>query len=75
MSAKTAAPVITKMSDAEALRILTSLKPDTVASIYEKMTTRRCCQVYRINDETVILSILKGGETNVNIAMSVNTNS
>ena len=38
MSAKTAAPVITKMSDAEALRILTSLKPDTVASIYEKMT-------------------------------------
>ena len=38
MSAKTAAPVIINMSDAEALRILTSLKPDTVASIYEKMT-------------------------------------
>ena len=39
MSAKTAAPVIIKMSDAEALRILTSLKPDTVAKIYEKMTS------------------------------------
>ncbi len=38
MSAKTAAPVITNMSDAEALRILASLKPDTVAKIYEKMS-------------------------------------
>jgi len=38
MSAKTAAPVITKMSDAEALRILTSLEPETAAKIYEKMT-------------------------------------
>ena len=39
MSAKTSAPVIAKMSDAEALRILTSLKPETVAKIFEKMTT------------------------------------
>jgi len=37
MSAKTSAPVIVKMSDAEALRILTSLKPETVAEIFEKM--------------------------------------
>ena len=37
MSAKTSAPVIVKMSDAEALRILTSLKPETVAKIFEKM--------------------------------------
>ena len=29
MSAKSAAPVITKMSDAEAIQILTNLKPDT----------------------------------------------
>ena len=40
MSAKTAAPVITNMSDAEALRILASLKPDTVAKIYEKMSSQ-----------------------------------
>ncbi|MEK3974538.1 MotE family protein [Psychrobacillus sp. FSL K6-1267] len=40
MSAKTAAPVITNMSDAEALRILASLKPDTVAKIYEKMSPK-----------------------------------
>lgn len=38
MSAKSAAPVITNMSDAEAMRILASLKPDTVAKIYEKMS-------------------------------------
>ena len=38
MSAKSAAPVITKMSDAEAIRILTNLKPDTLAAIFEKMT-------------------------------------
>lgn len=37
MSAKSAAPVIIKMSDAEAIRILTSLKPDILASILEKM--------------------------------------
>lgn len=38
MSAKSAAPVITNMSDAEAIRILTSLKPDTLAAILEKMS-------------------------------------
>ena len=38
MSAKTAAPVITKMSDAEAIQILTNLKPDKLAAIFEKMT-------------------------------------
>lgn len=37
MSAKSAAPVITNMSDAEAIRILTSLKADTLAAILEKM--------------------------------------
>ncbi len=38
MSAKSSAPVITKMSDAEAIRILTSLKSATLASILEKMS-------------------------------------
>lgn len=38
MSAKSSAPIITKMSDAEAIRILTSLKSATLASILEKMT-------------------------------------
>lgn len=38
MSAKSAAPVIVKMSDAEALQILTSLKPDRLAAILEKMS-------------------------------------
>ena len=37
MSAKAAAPVITKMSDAEAIQILTNLKPDKLAAIFEKM--------------------------------------
>jgi len=38
MSAKSSAPIITKMSDAEAMRILTNLKSDTLATIFEKMT-------------------------------------
>lgn len=38
MSAKSSAPVITKMSDAEAIRILTNLKSATLASILEKMS-------------------------------------
>lgn len=38
MSAKSAAPVITKMSDAEAIQILASLKTDTLAAILEKMS-------------------------------------
>ncbi|MCG7342870.1 hypothetical protein MHZ92_01920 [Sporosarcina sp. ACRSL] len=38
MSAKSAAPVITNMSDAEAIQILASLKPEVLASILEKMS-------------------------------------
>ena len=38
MSAKSAAPVITNLSDAEAIQILSSLKPDNLASILEKMS-------------------------------------
>ena len=38
MSAKSSAPVITKMSDAEAIRILTNLKSATLAAILEKMS-------------------------------------
>lgn len=38
MSAKSAAPVLVQMNDTEAVRILTSLKPDTLASILEKMS-------------------------------------
>ena len=37
MSAKSAAPVITKMGDAEAVQILSNLKPATLAAILEKM--------------------------------------
>ena len=36
MSPKAAAPVLIKMSDTEALRILTNLKPDKLAAILEK---------------------------------------
>lgn len=38
MSSKSAAPVITNMSDAEALRILTNMKPDILAGILEEIT-------------------------------------
>ncbi|WP_318615419.1 MotE family protein [Sporosarcina sp. YIM B06819] len=37
MSPKSIAPVITKMTDGEAVRILASLKPDTLAAVLEKM--------------------------------------
>ena len=37
MSPKAVAPVLIKMSDAEALRILSNLKPEKIASILEKM--------------------------------------
>lgn len=37
MSAKSAAPVIINMGDAEGLQILTNLKPATLAAILEKM--------------------------------------
>lgn len=39
MSAKKAAPIISRMNEKEALKILTSLKPDTLAAILEKMET------------------------------------
>lgn len=38
MSAKSAAPVITNMNDAEAIQILTALKPEVLAPILEKMS-------------------------------------
>lgn len=38
MSAKAAAPILTEMADEEAMRILTSMKPDLLAAILEKMT-------------------------------------
>lgn len=38
MSAKSAAPVLINMSDAEAMQILMNLKTDTLASILEKMS-------------------------------------
>ncbi len=37
MSAKKAAPIITQMNDEEAMKILSSLKPATLAAILEKM--------------------------------------
>lgn len=37
MSAKSAAPVLIKMADTEAIRILASLKPETLAAVLEKM--------------------------------------
>lgn len=40
MSAKSAAPVITNMSDAEAIQILASLKTDSLAAILEKMSPK-----------------------------------
>ncbi|WP_347790656.1 MotE family protein [Solibacillus sp. CAU 1738] len=38
MPAKTAAPILVKMSDDEALRILSSMKPDTLSAIFTKMS-------------------------------------
>lgn len=38
MSAKSAAPVLTNMSDAEAMQVLTKLKTDKLAAILEKMS-------------------------------------
>ncbi|MCQ6274096.1 hypothetical protein JMM81_03755 [Bacillus sp. V3B] len=38
MSAKKVAPIITEMNDTEAMKILSSLKPGTLAAILEKMT-------------------------------------
>lgn len=38
MPAKTAAPILVQMSDEEALRILSSMKPDTLSAIFTKMS-------------------------------------
>lgn len=38
MSAKTAAPILVKMSDTESLRIMSSMKPDTLSAIFTKMS-------------------------------------
>jgi flagellar protein FlbB len=38
MSAKKAAPIIVEMSDDEAVRILSNMKPATLTAIFEKMT-------------------------------------
>lgn len=38
MSAKKAAPIIVKMDEAEAVRLLSSMKPNTLTAIFEKMS-------------------------------------
>lgn len=38
MSAKTAAPILIQMSDTEALRIMSQMKPDKLSEIFTKMT-------------------------------------
>jgi flagellar protein FlbB len=38
MSAKKAAPILIEMSDTEALRIMSNMKPDTLSEIFTKMT-------------------------------------
>lgn len=38
MSAKTAAPILIEMSDTESLRIMSSMKPDTLSAIFTKMS-------------------------------------
>lgn len=38
MSAKTAAPILVQMSDTESLRIMSSMKPDTLSAIFTKMS-------------------------------------
>ena len=38
MSAKTAAPILIEMSDTESLRIMSSMKPDTLSAIFAKMS-------------------------------------
>lgn len=38
MSAKTAAPILIEMSDTESLRIMSSMKPDTLSAIFSKMS-------------------------------------
>lgn len=38
MSAKKAAPILVQMSDPEAVRILSNMKPDTLTALFEKMS-------------------------------------
>ncbi|AWE06677.1 hypothetical protein DCE79_04390 [Lysinibacillus sp. 2017] len=38
MSAKKSAPILVQMSDTESLRIMSSMKPDTLSEIFSKMT-------------------------------------
>ncbi len=38
MSAKKAAPILVQMSDTEAVRILSNMKPETLTAIFEKMS-------------------------------------
>lgn len=40
MTPKAAAPVIINMSDSEAIKILASLKPETLAKVLEKMPAK-----------------------------------
>ena len=47
MSAKSAAPVLMQMEDEEAMKILSSIKPDTLADILEKNASRGCCKIHR----------------------------
>ena len=49
MSAKKAAPIITRMKDDEAITILSSLKPDTFQLHIGKYEAERCGKVYHIN--------------------------
>lgn len=37
MSAKSVAPIITELSDDQAVRILSNLKPDKLAEVFSKM--------------------------------------
>lgn len=38
MSAKKAAPILVQMSDTEAVRIMSNMKPDTLTALFEKMS-------------------------------------
>lgn len=56
MSAKKSAPIISKMPDAEAMKILTSIKPETLASIMENMDPAKAARFTELmtnkNDST-----------------------
>ena len=44
MSAKKAAPIIVEMSETEAVRILSNMKPDTLTAIFEKMSPQNAAK-------------------------------